>query len=356
MRITFVLPGIATEPNGGVKIVYEYANRLARLGNEVTVVHPRTWEKMTGAVQTVKAMFWPISVKTRYGGAVPWVTLEPGVRQLLVPNLEYEHLPDADAVFATFFRTAPFVNALPKSKGNKFYLVQHYETWAGSKDDVDATWRLPMHKIVICLWLQTIAKEMGELTRSSHIPNGMDLETYKLRMPIEPRKSKVIMLLNSSEFKGSVDGIAALKLVREKVPDISAECFGTAPRLPDLPDWIQYKQLPSTDELVDLYNSGSIFLQCSHAEGWGLTSTEAMACGCALVSTDNGGSRDYALNEETALVTPIRDSTKMAESILRLLCDDSLRIRLAVAGQKYVQQFTWDRAVNSLLAALKTAS
>ena len=33
----------------------------------------------------------------------------------------------------------------------------------------------------------------------------------------------------------------------------------------------------------------------SYYEGWGLPGTEAMACGCALVSTRNGGVDSYAI-------------------------------------------------------------
>src|SRR4051812_45620810 len=43
VRIGFVLPGISRVPVGGYKVVYEYANRLARLGHAITLFHPRYW-------------------------------------------------------------------------------------------------------------------------------------------------------------------------------------------------------------------------------------------------------------------------------------------------------------------------
>ena len=61
-------------------------------------------------------------------------------------------------------------------------------------------------------------------------------------------------------------------------------------------------------QLVDeIYNTSRVFLCTSWVEGFGLTNVEAMACGAALVTTDNGGSRDYALHGETALVAPCGD-------------------------------------------------
>ncbi len=41
MKVTFVLPMYLTSPSGGFKVVYEYANRLAALGHQIAIVHPR---------------------------------------------------------------------------------------------------------------------------------------------------------------------------------------------------------------------------------------------------------------------------------------------------------------------------
>jgi len=76
---------------------------------------------------------------------------------------------------------------------------------------------------------------------------------------------------------------------------------------------------------------------------------EAMACGTALVTYDNGGSRDYAKDGETALVAPRRDVAALAAALGRLLEDPALRARLASAGQRFVTTaFDWDRAVARL--------
>ena len=352
MRATFILPDVTPIPNGGVMVVYEYANRLARCGHTVSVVHPRNWMPMSGPVQRVKARLWPLSVRMRYGGPVPWMHVDKQVRQLLVPDLRPQFLPDADAIVATFFRTAPFVNNLPPSKGRKYYLIQHYETWAGSKEDVDATWRLPMHKIAISLWLQEIAGELGVAEQTTHIPNGLDLSGLTIMRPIVDRAPRAAMLYHKNEMKGSIEGIEVLKRVKEQMPEFGAALFGTTPRGSEIPIWIEYTQLPSRDALRELYNSASVFLQPSRTEGWGLTSTEAMACGCALVTTDNGGSRDFAIDGDTALVVPVQDVDAMSSKMLQLLRDDSIRIRLAERGEQRARMFTWDRAVEAMETVL----
>src|SRR4051812_18797251 len=98
MRITFILPDITPEPNGGVKIVYEYANLLAERGHQINVVHPRTWNPLHGPAQAVKSAVWPHMVRMKHGGGAPWVSIGPGVKQLLVPDLTARSIPDSDVV------------------------------------------------------------------------------------------------------------------------------------------------------------------------------------------------------------------------------------------------------------------
>lgn len=50
-----------------------------------------------------------------------------------------------------------------------------------------------------------------------------------------------------------------------------------------------------------------------------------MACGVPVVTTDSGGIRDYAINEETALVVSPRKPEELAAAVIRLLKDTPLR-------------------------------
>ena len=76
---------------------------------------------------------------------------------------------------------------------------------------------------------------------------------------------------------------------------------------------------------------------------------EAMACGAALLTYDNGGCRDYARDGETALVARRRDVDDLAVRLARLVGDGELRRRLAGAGRELItRSFDWDAAVARL--------
>lgn len=341
-------------PSGGFKVVYEYANRLTDFGHQVTIIHPRNIEPQSGLAQTVKKRLWTYKQQLVNRPLVSWFDVHKDINLLLVTDLKEANIPDADVVFATACETAFPVAVYSARKGKKFYLVQSYETWKQSEEFVLASWELPLHKIVISRQLFEIASGVGEQGRTTHIPNGIDFADFRLLAPINERGLRIGMLAHPNEEKGTIDGVQAIEMVKQKYPELQAVLFGTEPRLGYIPDWIHYERQPTTARLVDLYNGCRIFLNPSWSEGWGLTSAEAMACGCALVTADNGGASEFSIDGESALFAPIKRPELLADRMLKLLGDDQLRKQIALAGYKGIQQFTWERAVNSLLEAISS--
>jgi glycosyltransferase involved in cell wall biosynthesis len=133
--------------------------------------------------------------------------------------------------------------------------------------------------------------------------------------------------------------------------------FGVKPP-PDPTAYDEFHPNPPQDRLAWLYSSVDVYLCPSWDEGLGMPSMEAMACGAALVTYDNGGSRDYARDGETALVAPRRDVAALAAALTRMLDDPRLRGRLAAAGSHHVRTaFDWDRAaarLEALFAGLRS--
>jgi glycosyltransferase involved in cell wall biosynthesis len=346
--ITFLLPGPGHIPVGGLKVAYEYANGLSRLGHAVVVVHPASLYIDTPLKRKPRLMAGYI-YRGMTGKYRPnsWFPLDSSVRMRWTPSLAARYVPDADVVIATAWQTAEWASQYPASKGRQFYLIQHLETWNGHLDRMYRTWTAPLEKIVIARWLERIALDLGQ--KATHIPNGLDFTKFYVQTPITERDpNSVAMLFQDYDWKGSADGVRALCIVREQVPDLRATLFGVPPRPPSLPGWIHYHSCPPQDILRGIYNSVAIFVAPSWAEGWPLPPAEAMMCGAALVGTDIGGHQEYAIHEETALLSPAKDPAGLAVNLKRLIDDPELRLRIARAGNAFIQQFTWDRAVRSM--------
>lgn len=352
MRAVFILPNAGTQPIGGFKVVYEYANHLSRRGHHVTLVHAAVQRVDTPFLELSRRMlhYWRLRLPQSFGPST-WFALDPSVSVRWVIRPAAHHVPDADVVIATSWDIAEWVNKYSESKGRKFYLIQHLETWDGPEDRVRNTWRMPLQKVVIARWLAAIARESGE--SAIYIPNGLDFAAFGV--DTEPSRRdpyRLGMLFHRHPWKGSADGLQAFARIRQRFPQATLEVFGVSDPPKNLPEGVIYHQRPNPSELRALYNRCAIFLAPSHTEGWGLTATEAMVCGAALVATDIGGHQEFAIPNQTALCSPPRRPEELAANAMRLMEDDNLRLALANAGREFVGQFTWTRAVDAMEAAL----
>jgi glycosyltransferase involved in cell wall biosynthesis len=328
VRITFLCPHVRIA--GGVRAILTYADRLARRGHAVTVIVPgtRTW---WGGVRAGEPPRWMGDFAPRLEWVAAW---------------RAGGLPDADALVATAWQTADVVAQAPPGAGRKFYLIQHYESlYHGQADVVDATYRLPLARIVISTWLRDVMRDRFG-AKAEVIVTPVDPALFHpvpgTRAPGPPR---VLMLHHDYAWKGVADGVDAVARARAAGHALHLVGFGVkAPR--DASPYDEFHANPPQPDLARLYSSADVYLCPSWDEGLGMPSMEAMACGSALVTYDNGGSRDYARDGETALVAPRRDVAALAAALGRLLEDAKLRADLAAAGAAHVRTaFDWERAV-----------
>ena len=324
-----------------MRAILTYADRLAARGHAVTLVVP--------ARSRLRAAW-----RNARGAGPDWVAgFRPRVRW--VPRWDAAALPDADVTLATAWQSAPVVAAAPARCGAKFYLIQHYESlYHGEPDVVDATYRLPLRRIVISTWLADVMRERFGAD-SEMLVTPVDRTLFR-RVDVQPPtpRPRVLMLHHDYAWKGVADGLEAVRRVRAQGPTLTLVGFGVkAPREP-LP-YDEFHANPPQGALATLYSGCEIYLCPSWDEGLGMPPMEAMACGAALVTYDNGGSRDYAHDGETALVARRRDVDDLAACLSRMATDAVLRVRLASAGQAYVTKtFDWDRAVTRLEALFST--
>lgn len=351
MRVSFVFPSHAFMPGGGARIATTYANYLAQHGHEVNLifpcrigVEPESLRQRTRSIQEWWKARASAAMRQLIGkSALRWMPIDPGVKLLFVPRLDARFIPDADAIFATFWLTAEYVIKFPASKGQKFYLIQGYEIWAGPKERVEATWRFPMYKVVVSDWLYHLGKTLGAHPMR-HIPNAVDHRHFHIVDASRSRPPGIIAVYYFQPMKGSQDSLSVFRRLHQRYPDIRITMFGTDRRGREIPDWIEYFQNPSQDLIRDLYNRHAIYVSASYSEGWSLPPVEAMACGCAFVGTDSGGLRDYAINGRTALLSSPGDRDAMFENLCRVIENPELLSRLQKAGTEFIRQFTWEKS------------
>lgn len=351
MKITIAMPGYSNVPIGGYNVHYTYANILAEKGHEVTILFPRylgfkrTWKTV------LSGYVWAARTRSANKPLISSVKLDPRIRARLVPDLLDKALPNADVLIATGWQTAEALKSASLAKGKKFYIVYDYEHWMtalpSTRERIESTFSDEFEIISTSSIVDEMIRKCGGVPKCKIIC-GLELDKFKMEVSPQDRKKLTVGFPSRHEsFKGFDDAVKAASLLRDWYGEqIVITTFGS--RKPEMPDWIQWLQYPSQDALRDFYNAQAVFMLPSHFEGWGLTGVEAMSCGAALVVTDNGGSRDYAFNNHTALVVPTKQPDQLFNAVKRLLNDERLRTRLALAGKAWVQQYTWANAGNEL--------
>lgn len=347
MRITFILPSIGI--SGGTKAVFEFADHLKKLGHNVSIVYPLI--PLCSGPKGYDVRGWKNRVKGTIGNLirrayVDWFDLK--VNLIRVPILVERYIPNADIIVATWWETAYYVNKWNKSKGEKFYLAQHYEVWGGPKEKVNNSYRLGLKIIVNSTWLKNILEKEVKIETEALILHAPDRNDFYFEEKKEERNNiKILIPFRNIKWKGFKDGIKAFEIAQKKHPDINLIVFGPE-HGGEIPPYAEFHLKPSNSQLREIYNSCDIFVFPSWFEGFGMPSMEAMACKLPVATTMVGAVPDYTISNETALVSPPRDPEALAQNIIRLIEDKNLRDKIAENGYNYIKQFTWDRATDRL--------
>ncbi len=353
MKLCFVLPGSSPYPSGGVKIIYEHANRLAAKGHDVTVVHAAfvrkgDWRQRARGM----ASFVLNRIGIMQWRPDRWFSVDSRVKMIWAPSLDKHWIPASDAVIASAWQTAEWVREYPAEAGRKFYFMQDYERYMEAGPDlrkrIAATYTADFCTIIISPACRGVVEANSNST-CYEVPNGLDFDKLNFSMDIAaPERDMIGFPTRPEGLKATEDAVAAIEAVRSiHGAKLKVWSFG-GKRPAYMPDWVQYHQRPDDKQLCELYNRTAIFVVPSLHEGWGLPGCEAMACGAALVSTDNGGVRAYAEDGRTAIICPPADRAALASAILSLLDDRELRLKTARAGFEHVRQFTWESASQKL--------
>lgn len=110
---------------------------------------------------------------------------------------------------------------------------------------------------------------------------------------------------------------------------------------------------PSSDEeIARVYQTSDIFISTSWREGFGLPPLEAMACGCAVITSDSKGIREYAREEENCLIFEPKDESQLEERLIRLIKDQALREKLAASGLHTAKRFSWEKSAGAFLTII----
>lgn len=206
------------------------------------------------------------------------------------------------------------------------------------------------------------------------VHNGIDLDSVDIpevsvqvlrqRYKLEGRRV-IVFGGRLSRHKGDRQLFAALRKVKERVPDVALLVLArpsdyTERMLRDNPDlsdqivlggWLEGGELMAAYRLADVVVSPSVSF-----DSFPTVNLEGMAAGAVPVTTCFGGGRELVQDGETGFVVNPYDIDSLADRLARLLTDDALRHRMAAAGRARIEaEFTLERQVHNMLAVYERA-
>jgi glycosyltransferase involved in cell wall biosynthesis len=115
-------------------------------------------------------------------------------------------------------------------------------------------------------------------------------------------------------------------------------------------EWISLPGHVDDETLLDLYRRAWVVASTSLHEGWGMTITEAAACGTPAVATRIAGHADAIVDGGSGLLAD--DEAGFEGALDRVLGDPALRAALAKGAREHAAQFTWNATAYGTLAVL----
>jgi glycosyltransferase involved in cell wall biosynthesis len=153
--------------------------------------------------------------------------------------------------------------------------------------------------------------------------------------------------------------IRAVVAARRSAPDLELLLVGTGPGRTELVelvdtlgagDFVRFAGRVDDDELVRIYRSAWVVASASAREGWGMTLTEAAACGTPSVATRIPGHVDAIDDGRSGFLAD--DDADLARHLARIATDPGLRARLHEGALEFAGRFTWTNTATRILETL----
>ncbi len=174
---------------------------------------------------------------------------------------------------------------------------------------------------------------------------------------MNPGTKNLLYVGNAYPHKNLARLISAFKVVLQKNPELflvlvgKNDCFyqRLQKRVEEigLENKVIFTGEISDEKLSELYRNALLYVFPSLSEGFGLPGLEAMAENLPVVCSNQGPLPE--IYEGAAVYFNPTDIGEMAEIILKVVNDDTLRERLKRAGRIQVQKYSWGKCAQQTL-------
>jgi glycosyltransferase involved in cell wall biosynthesis len=194
-----------------------------------------------------------------------------------------------------------------------------------------------------------------DLERRIHAPDGAR-EQLRAELEVDEDQFLVVWLGRMTAIKRVADLLHVVADLRRRGVDAVLALVGDGPDRPQLEELAAGLGIADSVRFVGFRSDVGSILCASDAialtsanEGTPVSLIEALAAGCAVVSTAVGGVRDVVDDGRAGLLVPLGDLSAFADRLEELARSPELRRSLGEAGRRYVaNRYSVERLVRDI--------
>jgi glycosyltransferase involved in cell wall biosynthesis len=343
-------PGAAAAWRAGLALLFTSPHRLVRLVRNVRRVPPRLAYRHGGTKGLLKM-------------CLPLARLRPDVVQFEWNIAAVDHLP----LFGVW--RCPVVTSCRGSDVTVYPHVPEMRPYAERLPDV-----MRQANAVHCV-SEALVREAGDFgldaAKARVIRPAVDPEAFRPQSrngAPAPDVLRVLMVGRLRWEKGYEYALEATRRVADHGARLQLDLLGDLPpgatmtcdertrimhTVADLglEDHVTLRGSETPERVSRRLAGSDVLLHASVAEGIPNVVLEAMACGIPVVVTDVGGVSEAVTDGVEGFVVPPRDPDRLAQALVRLAGDPSMRARMGAAGRERIETaFTLDGQLEDFLA------
>ncbi len=366
MRIAQVSPYDFAHPGGVQRHIASLSRELQNRGHEVTILAPCTRDEPAVDVGNVELRTFGRSVPVPTAGSIARISVSVWHEWRLKSTLENEQF---DIVHIHEPLMPMF--ALTASRFSPSTTIGTFHAYNEGRGRGYMLWKKVLNRGAIRLNGRIAVSEPAKQFANRYfkgdytvIPNGLDVDRFStpVQKPSILKDDAINMLFVgrvNEPRKGLRYALGAYSLLKWEYPNLRLIVAGGG-----IPDRESYRIMgerslddvvfvgPVSDrELPGYYQNADIFLAPNTGqESFGFIIIEAMASSTPIVASDISGFASVMTNEKEGLMVPPKDEAAMSRAIKQLIENPGLRAQLSIGGRITVDQYRWDRVVDSVLS------
>lgn len=184
---------------------------------------------------------------------------------------------------------------------------------------------------------------------------GVDISKFKPSKRNNNNSSKLnaIFIGGTKEYKGISYLLDAFKILKNE--NINLTIVGEISISEELSR--QYKNIKFVgqvmhSEIATLLQESDFMIFPSLGDGFGLSVTEALACGCPVICSENAGASDLIIDYKNGFVIKSQDSQEIVDKIMFFINNRDILEKMRKCARDTVIQYSWEeyyKAVGKVL-------